>query len=640
MAASKLVELLGTQGLSESSSILVYNSNTFKDPKKISGLGITEDQAKLLSSVPNTSTINNIYSILIGMDEYSTISPLEGSLGLDFVFNNNQLSIVGGEGFDTIIFLSLEQIIGYVVLVSPVGYSVKVNSSRYSLKKEYTVDTIKIHVDSSNKIRVDEDEIDLIDEVESKDSSRDYSGESSDRYTSVKKLSGLKINAGSYDKRINSILKSSGEKNIFTDTFFSNISPEKNITCTKLNLKKNIVLPSIYDNLDNYQVGFYNGDIVLYLWSRQTPKYAIISLTKTLEDIFNDSELRYYPLVYTPARSDKKGKLISNSDVYTVPDLLGETMEISYFAGNYVIVKDSEGISYIFDINRQSGYDTENNPGWVIDNYESTGQIDYYKWDGNDKDWKKITTGIPNEVHIYTRFDYIPESEKVVGIRGSKPNYLNIFSIDRLSLSAEPLPLTTLSWQTYIEGIQEFPDISNTYVDAELLLSEGCSLVGKAGDWCIFLKPDDSSYIYSNLTKSIKVGIEEPTPIIINNQVLLTYSSKGNKWQYVLYDEPGDYITLSAAKRIYKWNESKGVNIVTNETRDDGYYVYTPSRSSYNVLQITAGGEFISSPMTIQASFLSYYRRNLLPKTMEGFRIIGAIGGIIYYKIGNTINYL
>lgn len=642
MAVSKLTELLGTQGLASSDSILVYNSNTFKNSEKIDSLGISNDLARVLASIPKTNTINDIYSILTKIDEYSTIplTPLEEG-SLDFIFVNNQLSVVGGEGFDTIIFLSSGQIIGYTVLVNPVGYSVKVSTLRYSLKKEYTVDVINIHIDSSgNSIRVGEDKIDLVNKVKLKaqNYNRSYSGESNENYITKRDIEGIKFSTGNYDKKINSILNSSARKNIFTDTFFSNLS-KNDLICTKLSLKKNIILPEVYNNLTEYQIGFYSGDIVLYLWNKQTPNYAIISLTKTLEDIFEDIELRYSPLTYTPARSDREGNIISNSEIYTIPTILGETLKIKYFAGNYAIVENSEGIYYIFDVNRQSGEKGDYNTGWVISDRKPTPTVSYYEWSGENWIITKKTSS-----KVYTKLDYVPDSEKIVnnivGVLDYQLNYLNTFSIDRLSLSAEPVRLTALSWKTYKESLLEFPDISNTYVDSKLLLSKGYSLVGKAGDWCIFLNSNDSSYIYSNLNKSIKIGIEEPSPIIINNQVLLTYSFKNDSQQYVLYNEPGFYITSTAARRIYNWSESRKASIVTDETRDSGYYIYTPSQDPYNVLQINNGGEFISSPIAIQSSFLSYYRRNTLPRTLNNFRIIGAIGGIIYYKIGNTINYL
>ena len=76
------------------------------------------------------------------------------------------------------------------------------------------------------------------------------------------------------------------------------------------------------------------------------------------------------------------------------------------------------------------------------------------------------------------------------------------------------------------------------------------------------------------------------------------------------------------------------------ENRNHGYTVYS---GLYNKLTIRVNSDDYtksSSPLVLQNSILSPFRRSKLPTTVEGFKIIGAIGGIIFYRINNTINYL
>jgi hypothetical protein len=144
------------------------------------------------------------------------------------------------------------------------------------------------------------------------------------------------------------------------------------------------------------------------------------------------------------------------------------------------------------------------------------------------------------------------------------------------------------------------------------------------------------------MTKSIKLSSKENNPIIINNEVLLTWVTSGDGFSttYTIYDEPGYYATPTYYN--LKYNSATG-SLTDGDSRYNNYIVYRTSTSPDKILTIKTKSDESSkssSPILIQRSFLRQFRRNVLPDTLENFKIIGSLCGIIYYRIGNVINYL
>ena len=142
-------------------------------------------------------------------------------------------------------------------------------------------------------------------------------------------------------------------------------------------------------------------------------------------------------------------------------------------------------------------------------------------------------------------------------------------------------------------------------------------VIKRFGDWLVF-SGTDSSYTYVNLNKAVKFSTGDEDPIVINNQILLGRTKiPGVGYRYTLYDTPGCYVTP-----LYR-----SIN------PNDGWELQSESKS----LIIHNEGDL---PSMLPTSILSAYRRNVLPETLEGFKLIGSIGGIIFYRIGNLISYL
>ena len=136
MAVSKVTSLLGTRGLDSCNRILVYNSSTFTKKNITDNLGMSEAEAELLAKDPENDTVDNMYITLRRYNVFQPLLPNITEEGLLFIFNNSRLSTITGEGFNTIIFLMDEEILGYTVFLSPIGYNTNnLSATTYSVKR-------------------------------------------------------------------------------------------------------------------------------------------------------------------------------------------------------------------------------------------------------------------------------------------------------------------------------------------------------------------------------------------------------------------------------------------------------------------------------------------------------------------------
>lgn len=637
MAVSKITSLLGTRGFDSCNKILVYNSSTFIKKNITENLGMSAEEALFLSKDPENNTIDDMYSILKRYNVFQPLLPNTTEEGLLFIFNNSRLSAITGEGFNTIIFLMNEEILGFTVFLDAIGYNTNnLSSSSYSVKRNYIVNNIIIEVLSGgNSIRVDEDTINLLNEID-RDVDRDYS----DMFTTKEKVLGSFRNSGNYNIHLKSLTHGKTEKDIFSDSTYVKLKGDAIIS--KLSLLKDIQLPTSYQDLQNSQVGYYKGDIVLYLWNDNC-EYTIISLTRTLSNFFAGSK---DPFPYTTPKRDSKGAIISRSEKYKVPRLFQDKEQhISYFAGRYIIISIDD-TNYVFDIERQLGEAEieeplgKKNTAWVVDSYMDLGTRKDWEW-SEEGEWKECKTA---SGPIYDSLDLVPEENKVPGyivtIPDREPVFLNEFTVNQQDLSIRLQKLSETSWQRWEDAVKDMPIFTESYANVEALIMADSVLIERIGTWSVFRDDADSTWIYTSPTKSIKIGQEENKPIIINDQCLLTYSIDGDYITYTLYNEPGYFITPIAAGRVYSWTSSNNISMSAPENKNRGYTVYS---GLYNKLTLRVNSDDFtksSSPLAIQGSILSSFRRSKLPTTLEGFKIIGALGGVIFYRVNNIINYL
>ena len=588
MVASKKTEILGTKSLNQCDSIRLYNTETFENPSIVSGFGLSESEVVLLRSIPDATKVIEINTILSRFTEYDVIKP---SKDLIFTFNNNIPGLLNGQGFDTIIFLFMGEVLGYMSLLNPVGKIVSQNGETYDLKRSYTVNTIYLTLTSDgNGILVNKDLISLLNELIpiAETTGRDLRGEENYNFATVKDIEGSVNRHSNYTIHTEEFLSG---RDIFTDTTIaSNLGVNGELTMYKLGIKRNLILDNVYSSFEHHQIGYYKGDPSLYIWN-DDGRYSIFSLTKLLGEYFDDSNTR--PLSYTINNE------ISKSETFQVPYLLmGQVRPtIVGFAGKYLICRLS-GKQYLLDIDRQSGEDPynplyEKNKGWIK--------------------WKDPDTGtmIPITDFLVDRTD----------------PYCKIILPEK----------DTWEWTHWTDVVESVKSLSDTYSDSSVgVVGYNKSFTAKYGQWHV--TEDMITKTYSGMTRSLVMAIEENDPFVLNDRALITWSegvdSDGcNTITYTLYNNDGYYMT----QRCY----DNGASSSDGESYGENYIVY-PSNSTKSVtFRVSSTNDVAaSSPLDIQNSFFAGYRRGSLPITMDGFKVIGALAGLVFYRIGNTINYL
>ena len=632
--------LLGSRNLGTSDRVLPYNMETFKDPNIYLGLGLLSSEAAILSEEPTTETIGEIYNILKSLPDYTIIdrSPSTDESQKEFIFENDNIGVVQGEGFNVLIFLAGDDIIGFTILITPKGYKTQTpeEATSYKLKRSYNTRTVKIILTlGENNVKVDEGDVNITNDlVNQADEDRDFSGKEPWNYAKKGDLKKDTRGIGNYSIYLSSVVRPGSKcKDIFTDTTYCKYS-SGSLSMAKLGIPKNISLGVAYSDFTHEQLGYYKNDLALFVWNDEN-QYSVFSITKTVDDVLGSSNVSQRLFPYTYPREG-----VGSTEIYTLPaQYEGQELKILYFAGRYIAAECDSSI-YLFDIDRQE---------WIVDSWETTG-IDYRKWDGSS--W---VPDVNEEYRISTNVKILPSENfitsglktpgTIIGIEKRKPIYLTKFLADRMSERNILVKLKTLTWQSYLDAIQEYGGFSNTYGNSENTLMNNDIPVGKIGDWFIFEDTNNSSYIYSNMTKSIKIRKDENPPIIINDQALMTWESEGGNLVYCIYNSPGYFMSYNCYKYLgtrdpetsellpYSDRDSRGhvYTVYTKETDADRYVTIKTADSSESSA---------SSPIVIQKSFLSAYRRNVLPITMNGFRIIGGFAGLIFYRIGNTINYL
>lgn len=582
MVISKKTELLGTKSLSKCDGILVYNSDSFSNQKITNALGIHEDESLLLIEELTKDSVDEVSQSLLRHNEFSILPKQDDGT---FTFHNGDNGALTGEGFNSVIFYYSGEILGYSVLLSPVGV-LKVTGGEndpYDLGRSYKVKTIHISIygGEEDNIRVDEDVIRLICDIENIATTvgKDFSGNANYEYATKGDLKFSDLNPN-YTIHLTDAIHNKRGKNIFLDGMICDIKEQDKVDVRRLNIKKNLQLDIAYSEFNHHQFGFYKGDPCLYIWN-DAGQYSIFSLTMTLGDLFGDSNDR--PYSYTV--NDK----VSLSEIFQVPALSEneDIPKIKYFSGKY-LVAELEGTKYLFDIDKQDGVKDFNNRGWV-------------KYRNND-----------NQVNLLTSFlvDQVGLTGKV--IKGESGEW---------------------SWHNWKDVLSDIPGLSDTYIDSSYaIIGNSKTPTEKIGSW--YVLEGEDTVTYSTYDKSITFLTNEERPFVINNRTLLAQESSvtesgQTKITYTLYNEPGYYMTPKCKNML-------GIESDL-ESRGNKYRTGLKTVEFYTSTSLT---DLASSPFEIQRSPLKGYRRGVLPETMEDFKIIGGFYGLIFYRIGNIINYL
>lgn len=337
-----------------------------------------------------------------------------------------------------------------------------------------------------------------------------------------------------------------------------------------------IKLPEIYSSFGHTQIGFYKGDPSLYIWNDEG-QYSIFSLTKEI----TFAEGVKITKSYTPATPG-----VSKSEIYTIP-----RGTIRYFAGQYCVVEDDEEL-FVLDTSRQLTPER----GFLVTGREAVeDSFLYYRF--SPRGW--IPTTYAKDAPLFDSLDVAVG--EVVKVPEYTLTYLNDFVVDQ-SLTTKICPVGSYGWKSYESALKGVGNLSNTELDSKTLVESGYTVIKKVGCWFVFDTPSASTRLWSNMIQTVEFP-KTVEPIVVNDEVLLEYQDG----EYTLYDLPGRY----RSKKV------EGEGHLSKKVCSD-----------------------FESPIDIQKSFFGAFRRGILPTDVNDFKIVGALGGIIFYITKNKVSYL
>ena len=238
--------------MATSTNYLGYNTYILGTTKSIlMCLGIiVYNKSQLPSDIEKLSlyNINQVYQKVIQSGEYLRLDRL--STEDPFIYTNNNGVV---QGFDTIIYLSNSDntSIGYTEFLNIQGEDRNINiqlAFNNVISGDLVIDLVNSLTQLKNNPTV----------------STDFIGKELNQYPSAKNIhddiSNSTWNSPKYTSNLSSIYKSN------TQNIFLGYGLLKGTQLIKLDLSKNMVVDPYEFGFTNYLFGYYEGDIVVYLW--------------------------------------------------------------------------------------------------------------------------------------------------------------------------------------------------------------------------------------------------------------------------------------------------------------------------------------------------------------------------------------
>ena len=590
--------MLGAGKLVDCEFVLVYSTDSFK--KRADDLYLGEssisksDLLPLLSKMPDKRTVNEVVKKLLlvkdrsGEQVYNVAevhrSNSESKYYSDFVVRNRKDSVVGLDGFNVIVYLCSNGGVGYV----PIGYStflesqgssVYTESGKYMIRKNYYVRNLHIYIGFDNQLLFDTDRLDLLDNL--------YETANPDKNSIIGKGKHKYATLGSIDKITTNVerplysprIYPSGNRNNLRQYIFSDSS---SFVLGKggdiVEKSKLCINKDLY--VDRYNNAFGNYQVGFY---KGDPALFVwnISNDYSIYSLSRKNRVGNVVMYTNPVNSEN---MIFNSSVHRLPGYGdGYSSKIEFFSGSLIQtshtnLETGDVVRSIFDIDLQNTVDSKDNTGW-LDFGDNTALLD--------------PLDIKNNIIITKKLEF--------------PN----------KRDAE----------------RAIPSISDIYFDLGKYSSENSiNIEGKRGEWFIIGHPTIDIKIITNMTKAVIVTSSELSDVIfVNNQVLIVKSRDSNRPSeitYTLFDDDGNFITSEAKNYLSTY--------YSNLSLAEGYKVPDTTKSLFIDNSVSS----TNSILDIQRSFLSYFRRNILPYSLTDFEIIGGLWGLIFYRLGSNINYL
>lgn len=215
--------------------------------------------------------------------------------------------------------------------------------------------------------------------------------------------------------------------------------------------------------------------------------------------------------------------------------------------------------------------------------------------------------------YLITKSNEIFDIDKQLWVTNSNGDRITSFIVDKTSLSGKIFfTKYSKSEYSYDNLIKDFPFLNNIYTDLKTLLLRGDTLSYKSGDWVVFTNSRRNTVTYTNFTKTIVTRSDEDEPFLIDDQVL----AGKNGEVFTFYRGTGNYISYRLKQTSDLYNDSK----VSNEIVD--------------LSEVT-------NLIDLQKSLFGPFRRGFGPKLLNnGFKFIGSLSGVLYYRQGDLINYI
>ena len=538
--------VLGASKISKANSILVFNTRSFdrySNLIKING-SFLKDNPKILSklsNVPTRSNIKDIVKVVLSLEDlsgkklYSLINKLNIPDRVEFTWDisDNVANLVSADGFDIIVFLSEHKNpLGFTVLNKPQGDHISNrNESVYSIRRSYLTYKTRIIVSFGNKVVINGNTIKLLDSLvtEAKFDKKSLVGENLYDYTDVDRLLSEDSKETSYTSSLIKLINNPKTKYTYTDSSTSIIDSTDSVKTVKLGLLREGVMIRNLELYDSFQIGYLNGDIVMYMWSNTYYNhYLIVSLT----GLQGNGRPKYY--ISEDTRLDSDHKIIG-------------------FCGNYLITEDGG----IYNIFRRS--------------------------------WLEF--------------------------KGSR------YLVDFSDPSSKLYVTKTSQFANVQEAISNYDFLANVHINLGRVADGGyIKVIKKTGAWITLELKDLGGYVITNINTSIFIDSSELSKVLyLNDDCLLLGDGEGN---FKLVDNPGYHRTDKLVNNLSAKNLMNNLENYSNE--------WLPS-SNYS--------DYSKEDSKFYKGFLRLFRRNKLPSTNK-FSIIATLGGIIYYKLSNRINFL
>lgn len=448
--------------------------------------------------------------------------------------------------FDTIIYLTKS---GY-----PVGYT-KFETKQILSKEISNSETVRI----SNQLKINISFTSKVGDVYEADVfiSNDLSGLDSDEattdkkffldedynYTNKEKLDDTIKNLDKYVRYTNDIssIIDSPSFGLVTDTVFLNDK-----TVYKSSINNNTSLFSYFTNFNNWSIGNWKGNILLYRWNDEN-KFLVSSLTEY----------------------NRFGKATEyfNSNLKKVQELPQE-YKIEYMTGKYAVLTDSEGKSCFQDLeDLSSPVEYSGDYGFFIDTYDSESNVRFF--DTSKRLIDSITNiNIKKDLYSFCQVAYTDSS-----LNKNWSLYKKIGPWYVLRKNSDP---ESLMW------INENGTLYSSTFENILVVSSRCLLLSKENNWFLFFFEDGTimetagySYIKDN-----KRGVFEVGQRYVDSKLVC---------QYDKFEKDGSLVNLTSARNQIvdglRHSYLRNFNLPEIKISYMGYLFYEDTQENSNILK-------------------------------------------------------